>query len=392
MKMTLTALAVLAAAGSAGAASVTLYGVADTGLMYARTSGTYANESALTMESGMNLGSRFGFKGQEDLGNGLTVGFKLENGFDEGTGKPGYNDHLFGREAQANLSGGFGTIAFGRMGGLSSSAGTFDILFATGDSFDGGDNKVGTGFAMTSRMDNTIAYASPEFAGFKVYAQYSLQADGTENAASSQNDRVASLGLTWNPCPAANLVMVVDNFKYAGSSEAYNFNSETDGWAYSFGGNADFGVTKVFFLGQWAQNVNGFANVDVKGELTDVFTGADGTVNLSALRQTGLDGYALHLGTVTPVAGGDFTVGVYFADGETSDTITFTNAEGAGAINGDVKYYGVSARYVYPLSKRTAVYTGAGFAQTNVKLSSAAVPETDREKVTQAYVGLTHQF
>ena len=37
------------------------------------------------MKSGMASGSRFGFKGTEDLGNGLKVGFVLENSFDSDT-------------------------------------------------------------------------------------------------------------------------------------------------------------------------------------------------------------------------------------------------------------------------------------------------------------------
>lgn len=64
MKKSFVALAVLGAfAGTSMAADVTMYGVVDTGLF--------------SMEPGTNSASRFGIRGTEDLGNGMTVGFKL---------------------------------------------------------------------------------------------------------------------------------------------------------------------------------------------------------------------------------------------------------------------------------------------------------------------------
>ena len=91
MKKTLAALAVLGAfAGSAMAADVTVYGIVDVGVKYLHTdpgeSGKDATDS-FTMSSGNQSGSRFGLKGVEDLGNGMSVGFVLENGFalDDGT-------------------------------------------------------------------------------------------------------------------------------------------------------------------------------------------------------------------------------------------------------------------------------------------------------------------
>ena len=80
------------------------------------------------MKSGSQSGSRFGIKGAEDVGNGLKVGFQLENGFDADTGSLGYNSRLFGREARVYLSGDFGEVAFGRMGTLGSGNGTYGLL------------------------------------------------------------------------------------------------------------------------------------------------------------------------------------------------------------------------------------------------------------------------
>ena len=69
------------------------------------------------MDSGVNSATRFGLRGSEDLGNGLKVGFKLENGFSSDSGKLG-EDRLFGREATVNVSGDFGTVYMGRLGTL----------------------------------------------------------------------------------------------------------------------------------------------------------------------------------------------------------------------------------------------------------------------------------
>lgn len=115
MKKTLAAVAALGAfAGSALAADVQLYGIVDTGLLYSHVDADVANIDAtdsFQMKSGMASGSRFGLKGTEDLGNGLTVGFVLENGFDSDTGAD--SGVFFDRESSLFLEGGFGKVAFG---------------------------------------------------------------------------------------------------------------------------------------------------------------------------------------------------------------------------------------------------------------------------------------
>lgn len=109
MKKTLAALAVLGAfAGSAMAADVTLYGLVDYGFSYEHVDGDTADKDAqdtFQMKSGQNSGSRFGLKGTEDLGNGLKVGFVLENGFTADDGKMDNSDRLFGRESNLFVTG-----------------------------------------------------------------------------------------------------------------------------------------------------------------------------------------------------------------------------------------------------------------------------------------------
>ena len=60
-------------------------------------------------------GSRWGLKGQEDLGGGLKAIFQLENGFDVGTGQLGQGGREFGRQAFVGVTGNsWGTVTLGR--------------------------------------------------------------------------------------------------------------------------------------------------------------------------------------------------------------------------------------------------------------------------------------
>ncbi|MCO5399696.1 porin [Ralstonia soli] len=93
--------------------SVTLYGVADAGLLYtSRTAGGGAHQ--LSMIDGGMSGSHFGLKGAEDLGGGLKAIMTLESGISMANGGfANSNGNLFGRQAWVGLTGGFGTVLTG---------------------------------------------------------------------------------------------------------------------------------------------------------------------------------------------------------------------------------------------------------------------------------------
>ena len=203
-KKSLTAVAVLGAfAGAAMASQVTMYGVVDTGLMYTYNDVADGNPATdlevnkLALNSGINAASRFGLKGTEDLGNGLKIGFKLENGFkaDDGTFKTA--GRLFDREASLSVYSDFGTLSMGRMGAVGSSAGTYDIVYLFGDAFDGGDNEV-FGFVTSGRADNMVTYQTPKFAGVQGTFQYSFNQDGQEGNKSSLNNQVFAAASMWS--------------------------------------------------------------------------------------------------------------------------------------------------------------------------------------------------
>lgn len=381
-KKTLAGLAVAGLfSGAAMAADVNVYGVVDLGLMYNHTKTDITDQAtvkddSLVMKSGQNAGSRFGLRGSEDLGNGMTVSFKLENGFDADSGKLGQDGRLFGREASLTLAGAFGQVSFGRMGGVASAAGTYDYVFANGDAFDGFDNGIG-GLVTSSRYDNMITYQTPEFAGMKVLAQYSFKnntvadadgkgAEGEEGKTTT--NRYASLAAV-GQYGNLNLVAAYElqNFRHAPAEGAAAGAHPDDQHTFYFGGNYDFGVTKVFALGQAFQNARELNNLRALGE------------------EDGVDGYGLQLGAQTPLAGGLLTTAFYYAHGETDNATTENKSD----------YYGLAARYEYSLSKRTTVYGGAGYAQEKVKNNPRAADAANTKEdydLVQAYVGLKHTF
>ena len=399
MKKSLIALAVLGAAASAQAADISLYGVVDTGLAYtyndnwARSGEDVVHstdgESSLEMASGINASSRFGIVGSEDLGNGMKVAFKLESGINTDDGNRGQGGRLFGREASLTLSGDFGKISAGRMGGVGSSAGTYDYVYSIGDAFDGGDFNI-WGMTASSRYDNMITYETPEFAGVKVTAQYSFDGDtgadnndysdaedgqhGTEGK--STVDRYASLAVTGG----------FGNLQFVGAYEYFNHAADSavkdDGHLFHLGGNYDFGVTKVFALAQYYQGIRNAAGWDLSGDLIEDDV-ADFTTD-------GFKGYGLHLGSITPIGGGDLTVAAYFQDGKLENAADVNPTD---SFDVDAQYVGVTARYAYHLSKRTDAYLGAGYAKATLDTASDLDVSHDMEKeLIQAYVGLTHRF
>lgn len=95
--------------------SVTLYGAIDTGVRYVSNT-TAKGGSTWALNSGALMGSRFGLKGHEELGNGTSANFVLESGFLSGTGGFDQQGQLFGRQAWVGLDNKtFGTVQAGRM-------------------------------------------------------------------------------------------------------------------------------------------------------------------------------------------------------------------------------------------------------------------------------------
>ena len=110
-KVLFTLLALGASCTALAQSSVTIYGVADAGLVVDKDA---AGDRLTRVASGVASGSRIGFKGKEDLGGGMAATFVLESGFNIDTGTSGQGGLLFGRQAYVGLTGNAGAITLGR--------------------------------------------------------------------------------------------------------------------------------------------------------------------------------------------------------------------------------------------------------------------------------------
>ena len=389
MKKTLAAVAVLGAfAGSALAADVQLYGVIDTGVRYlssdmdinAAGQGVDSVDK-FSMESGMQSGSRFGFKGTEDLGNGLTVGFILENQFNSDDGSLKDDNHFFRREASLFLQGGFGKIAFGRMGSINggtSSWAQHGVMSAFGTSWGSYAAQADTVFGGSGLWDNMISYETPSFAGFTVYAQYGM---GNSDDAGAENEstsnRYYALGAKYANGPL-NLFLSVDSINYKSyDATDGSLGDVDDAWTVRFGGNYDFEVVKLFAGAAYFDEakLSTFAGAG-SDWISANFKGNEGYAKVK--------GWSLGVSAAIPAAGGNVLVGASYMDADAADSLDKTVYEDA-----EVSRWIVSAGYDYPLSKRTNVYGVVTYNQNSMdKIGAKDADPT----VWGVMLGMRHKF
>lgn len=161
--------------------SVTLYGLVDTGIRVDRTNAG----TGVSVGGGMGSGSRWGIRGSEDLGGGLSAIFTLEGGYGADTGASGQGGLLFGRQAFVGLRGSYGTLTFGRQ--------YTPFFWATlaVDPVEYGTvaniNNIYTRVVL--RTNNSAVYQTPKLAGFEarlLYAPGETTAPGVARTAGGQ--------------------------------------------------------------------------------------------------------------------------------------------------------------------------------------------------------------
>jgi predicted porin len=183
--------------------SVTLYGLIDEGLDWQNN----ARGSSLTsLGSGLLQGSRFGLRGKEDLGSGLSAVFVLENGFDVNTGKLGQGGLMFGRQAWTGLSSDQGTLTFGRQyDSVVDFVNPFAVANTWGGPISGHPGDVDQ-MAHTNRTNNSVKYRSPEIGGFSFGGMYSF--GGV--AGNITRNQIASIGADYGRGPFSAGVAFLD--------------------------------------------------------------------------------------------------------------------------------------------------------------------------------------
>lgn len=402
MKKTLVAVSVLGAfAGSALAADVQLYGILDTGVGYSHidmdTSGVDDVDS-FEMKSGVGSGSRWGLKGTEDLGNGLTVGFILENGFDSDDGSEDSTGVMFNRESSLFLEGSFGKLAFGRMGALNSGQSSWSkvgMINAFGTSYGEFTAQASNVFSLAGQWDNMIAYETPDFAGFKLFTQYGMGSNDNENESSS--NRFYSLGVTYNNGPFAGYFAVDSiNYKTAKFSKGEwpnNGDDIDDSLTVTLGGSYDFDVVKIYLGAQYFDEVRLPSLGGPICRANDVrdlgISGFDLSINDIAK----LKGYGISLSGDAPLAGGRVMFGLGYVDADAADSLDKALSQNiAGFRDFEIQRYVVSAGYSYPFSKRTDVYGVASYMQDNEDTSRESGTLEQDPSAYSFYVGLRHRF
>ena len=351
-------------AGSALAADVQLYGLVDLGLNWTQVDKGTTTTDSFGMGSGQNSGSRFGLKGTEDLGNGYKVGFNLENSFKADDGAFDKGSRLFHRESILFVQTPYGELSAGRTGGLDSGVGRYGQMGSGATAMSTGwDNIAKTSkvfLGLGDRMDNTLTYQSPKFAGVTLLAQASLKKSNVNEEGdaikteegSSDADRYYALGVTYG-AGALNAGLVYSQTDWNRTELKGQTNDDNQTVVSAFA-NYDFGMVKPMVAVQY---FDGGKDVDVDTALNK--------------------GYGFVVGGTAPLVGGTLKVQLGWNDYEDVKT---------GATEGNNIITGVG--YEYPLSKRTFVYTAAGYTQ--VKTEKAGV-ET-KTKTSEVMLGMVHKF
>lgn len=148
--------------------SVVVYGMVDASIGVENNDAP-GESSRTVVSSGTQGASRLGFRGTEDLGNGLKAIFNIEAGFAADTGVADSN--LFQRRSVVGLQGDFGTLTVGRdYSPIASVAGATDIL---GQGFYGSNLAAFNAGRLTRRLSNSVNYKSNNVSGFSLGAAYS---------------------------------------------------------------------------------------------------------------------------------------------------------------------------------------------------------------------------
>ena len=381
-----TALVLCAFSGSLAfaaepASNVALYGALDTGV-YAHHASN--GKTIVEMASGITKGSRFGLEGQENLGNGYKVYFRLEQGFESDNGDAKDADSAFYRDSYMGVATPFGAFELGRTGALT--AGTHGGIVGGMSPFgitwkEGALTKVFAG-NVAARVNNMVKYESPELSGFKLYAQYSNGIDD-DDVVSSQKNRYIALGATYR-YKNLRLIAAFDNLFYndsavktdAGVAAGKNLKDQR---TYNIGGTYDFGDVRMYLGYQFGQNIKTPRQGDADAIAAAKYDAKDSKA------AEGYDTNAVTLGTKIKLFGGELngTLGYAHAKRDYQDS------------KADV--YQAMLGYKYPLSKRTYAYGAVGYIHgksQNKSLNKKKVLTHNVERVNTRsfFMGLCHEF
>ena len=350
-KIIALAIAGLASTAAFAQSNVTVYGVMDLGFQHTSSSDTSTFKSRSGIDSGMMNGSRVGFRGVEDLGNGLKVSFVQEFGLNADQ-----NSSLnSSRQTLLALSGNFGTVAAGRQYtpqyGLVSSidpfgAGTVgDVTWGKGVYFMGA-----SAVPNTIRLNNLGAYVSPTFGGFNVIAGYTANGLADENVTLKGADSANAKVWAINPNYSNGPIKAGLNYHQV-KIDVADYKDKV----WDLGGSYDFGVAKLAAL--YGQMNNSTGAVDTKTKQYMV-------------------------GVTVPVGSAGAVLASYSRN----------KTDFEAAPDGKASKYAIG--YTHNLSKRTTAYAAyAKLSTNNVAEGAFSVRAAGTDDYTSGLnIGLRHNF
>lgn len=319
MQKKLIALAIAGLSGAAFAQSsnVTIYGVIDSTFDFISVGDGQTGVPAKgtpNFNRVQSNGSRLGFKGTENLGNGMSAFFQFESNakFDAGGGLD------TGRDSFLGLKGNFGTVKMGNFSGPNRDlAGKLDVVIHS----DGiGDNSAllgklgGRAKYFDDRYKNSIAYITPNFSGFEGTLQYQANENKDETPNKGINSSLYELGLKYDNGPIFvgvaygklnenNEIFITPPSTTKNNNSTFNVGSDADATEIRVGGSYKFGDASVRALyartksegsdGELKQNVwgvGGTYNVTANGKVLAQYYRAadvDGSLGATDLSDTG---------------------------------------------------------------------------------------------------------
>jgi GBP family porin len=353
MRYLAAASAMLLAGAAHAQSSVTLFGLIDTGVVYqnnarvTETSATSPGASAWSLQSGNVFTSRWGLRGTEDLGGGLSAVFWLENGFNVDSGALKNGGDLFGRQAWVGLrSAQYGTVSLGRQ---------YDFvvdyvapLSATGSGFGGNlathvyDND---NLNNDLRLNNSVKFSSASFDGFKAGAMYAFSGE----AGGFANNSAYSLGTsyTYGPFTAAAAYLQINRTAQSALENATGAVSTGDGDQLTTGGSQQiYGAGAKYMFGQ--SSVGVVWTHSITYNVTGIFQGGSTSTGALGGGYIKFDNFEVNgRYFVRP----DFSLGAAY---------TYTTGGFGGATKGFTSatphWNQVMAQADYLFSKRTDVY------------------------------------
>lgn len=384
-KIIALAIAGLASTAAFAQTNVTVYGVADACFSSMKASGKGATANDITqtdngVNSGCFAGSRIGFRGTEDLGNGLKAVFVMENAVNLDSASDSGNATFGGRQAYVGVQTAVGTISLGRQYAPGYYVGNYDALAAAGlispqSVLSAAMGTAGAGATITpnsdARINNAVAYLSPNWNGVSVRAIYGT-ADRLGDASTVGGASVATGAAAtvdpWNNVNKKDSVLGM-SLGYANGplDVAYIYNVRKDG----------AGTVTTPTLDKWKEHFIG-ASYDL------------GVVALKASYQTLAESGSTFLasgdrkaklyniGVVAPVSGAGK---VHLAYGSMKEDMG-TLADGKGKVT--------TLAYTHGLSKRTTAY--AGYTERKDDTVGVGVTGVADMKLKGYLVGLSHAF